>query len=285
MRAPLAPPDFVSWPLSDGYLLNGRLWRPRGQASDTAILYLHGIQSHGGWFEWSASLLAAQRCAVLLPDRRGSGLNDALRGDVPAALRWRHDLDEIAANAEQQLGARRFALVGVSWGAKVAIDWALHNPKRAAAVLLIGPGLFPSVGLPLATRARVAGAAGLSPRSQFPIPLDDPALFTDSPAGQQFIADDPLKLTTATARFLWHSTLLDFRLRRLAAGALRTPLTVVLAGRDRIIDNTPTEAWARRIAGRGCAIRRLESEMHTPEFSESPQPFTAVLQDWLGAIG
>lgn len=79
MCTPHSPPEFHSWTMSDGYVLHGRLWHPAGIARDGAILYLHGIQSHGGWFEWSASLLAHLGYPVLLPDRRGSGLNRPAR--------------------------------------------------------------------------------------------------------------------------------------------------------------------------------------------------------------
>jgi len=83
--------------MSDGYALAGRIWTPEvpagggdhagtpAHANDATvrwpmrvILYLHGIQSHGGWFEWSASRLAAAGHIVLLapagqwPEYRGS---------------------------------------------------------------------------------------------------------------------------------------------------------------------------------------------------------------------
>ncbi|HMQ16427.1 MAG TPA: hypothetical protein PKC49_10665, partial [Phycisphaerae bacterium] len=59
MRSPLSPPKLIQWTAADGYVLSGRVWTPaQTPARSPAVLYLHGIQSHGGWFEWSASLLA-----------------------------------------------------------------------------------------------------------------------------------------------------------------------------------------------------------------------------------
>ena len=65
-------------------------------------------------------------------------------------------------------------------------------------------GLFPSVDVGFATRAGIGLSLLAGGRRMFAIPLNDPALFTDNPAGHEFIAGDPLKLTHATARFFWH---------------------------------------------------------------------------------
>ena len=48
MRRPLTPPELHTWPMSDGYALRGRMWLPRTPATRCAVLYVHGIQSHGG---------------------------------------------------------------------------------------------------------------------------------------------------------------------------------------------------------------------------------------------
>ncbi|MBU0618189.1 MAG: alpha/beta hydrolase, partial [Planctomycetes bacterium] len=111
MRPPLIPPVFQRWTMSDGYLLRGRVWSPSLGDASRAIIYLHGIQSHGGWFEWSASVLASAGCTVVLPDRRGSGLNDAHRGDTPSWQRWLLDIDELAAWTQAEFGAERIDLV------------------------------------------------------------------------------------------------------------------------------------------------------------------------------
>ena len=72
--------------LPDGYEAYARYWSPpvcRG-----GVLYLHGIQSHGGWYERSAARLCESGFAVLQPDRRGSGRNQPQRqlGEAPDLL-------------------------------------------------------------------------------------------------------------------------------------------------------------------------------------------------------
>src|SRR5262245_32114866 len=152
MRAPLTPPTFRTWMMSDGYEIQGRVWNPNptgegvggphdeqaaaddhgtrvasgthspplgGVGSDRhAYLYFHGIQSHGGWFEWSASILAQDGSPVIVPDRRGSGLNREARGDTPSIERWLDDVDEIATWVEREFDITKLRIVGVSWGGK-----------------------------------------------------------------------------------------------------------------------------------------------------------------------
>src|SRR5262245_45564310 len=143
MRPPRIAPTLHEWRMSDGYRVRGRMWNANRTHADLAFVYLHGIQSHGGWFEWSASLLAAGGRAVLLPDRRGSGLNREARGDVPSLKRWNDDVDEVVEWTARELGVARVAVVGVSWGGKLAVSLALRAPRRVARLLLVTPGVFP----------------------------------------------------------------------------------------------------------------------------------------------
>ena len=254
MRPPLTPPEFRSWTLSDGYALRGRIWVPSCRARTPVVIYLHGIQSHGGWFEWSASLLAEMGAVVLLPDRRGSGLNDRGRGDTPSAERWLTDIDELAEWAGVEYGADR--------------------------MLLITPGVFPTLDVGLAARVGIGISLLAGGRHSFDIPLNDPQLFTDNPAGQDFIARDPLRLTRATARFLWHSRRLDAWLARVRPQSLAASITLILAGNDAIICNTPTEQWLRRVAVRPPRVIVVPGSAHTLEFAADPSPLRGTLGDW-----
>jgi alpha-beta hydrolase superfamily lysophospholipase len=280
MRSPLSPPKLIQWTAADGYVLSGRVWTPaQTPARSPAVLYLHGIQSHGGWFEWSASLLAQAGLAVILPDRRGSGLNAEARGDTPAMERWLEDIDEVARWATRELGPERFLLVGASWGGKLAAAWALREPGRVRGLLLVAPGLYPRVGLgPLAV-LKVVIALLVHSTGMFPIPLRDAALFTDNPAGRAFIAGDPLALQEATARFLHQSRRLDRLLLDADDGALRPETLLLLAQRDRIIRNEPTVAWLERVTSGRCRIMTLPGASHTLEFEQDSQ-YEAVLRAW-----
>ncbi|MGE0479850.1 MAG: alpha/beta fold hydrolase [Phycisphaerae bacterium] len=280
MLTPETLPTLTCWQMSDGYEIRGRFW-PAPQPADVAILYLHGIQSHGGWYEGSAAHLAAGGLPVMMPDRRGSGLNEAARGDTPGAQRW---FDDVAAHCEWlrgATGARRLALVGVSWGGKLAAAFALRRPAELYALLLIAPGIFPAVTLAVTRRVHVGWSLlSRDPTRQFAIPLHDPRLFTANPAGQKFIAADPLKLTHVTARFLYESARVDRALARAASASLAPATTLLLAGDDRIIRNDATERGLRRIAARPATVHTFPAAGHTLEFEADSAQFLATIRAW-----
>lgn len=295
MIPPLSAPTFESWRFSDGYVARGRTWNcgaraaaSRAPASTTGILYLHGIQSHGGWYEWSASVLAASGSPVVLCDRRGSGLNDAARGDAPSPQRLLQDLDELAAALRERTGVTRVAVVGVSWGGKLAIAWLRRGSaeaRRASHLMLIAPGLFPRVDVSPLTKLGIAGALLFGGRWRFEIPLSEPALFTDNPAGQAFIANDHHKLTRATARFLFGSARLDAAVRRTPSRGLRVDVQALLAGQDRIIHSGKTAAWLERSAARSARVEWLDEAGHTLEFEPDRTEFESLLREWSTCFG
>lgn len=276
--SPLAPTR-LSLTYSDGYQAFARWW-PASEAGP-AVLYLHGIQSHGGWYESSAGRLAAAGCAVLMPDRRGSGENTVDRGHAPSPRRLLRDVGESVAWLRERAGAERVELVGVSWGGKLALASHVEHPSATRSLSLVAPGLFPVVDLPAMQKLRIAAAIRLAPRRRFPIPLGEPHLFTENPRRQAYIRDDELSLREATAAFFWASRRLDS-----AARAARTsppvPLRVFLAERDRIIDNGATRAWVRSLEAwptRGVVEYRGAS--HSLEFELDPSGYLDDLVDWV----
>lgn len=266
--------------MSDGYTIRGRTWNLSGSAERTPVLYLHGIQSHGGWYEWSGSLLAAQGHSVMMPDRRGSGFNFRKRGDVTRNERWLDDVSEHVAWLCKQTGSEQVAIVGVSWGGKLAASWAYKNPALTEKLLLIGPGIFPRVDLKWSEKCGVGAALIKSPGQYFPIPLNDAELFTSNKDGQTFIEQDELTLRDVTARFLIQSRKLDRELQRLPENALNVPICLLLSEKDRIIDNGKTRDWAQRVCKTSPLVVDFPAERHTLEFSHNREAFAASLERW-----
>ena len=231
----------------DGRELAYRAYRAGATPAATAVVYLHGIESHGVWFALAAERLRRRGYDVFLLDRRGSGLNRENRGFVSGDAGSDAELlgDVGAFLAPLHRDYRRVALVGLSWGGKLALAETLTAPRSVDALILVTPGLVPAVGYGALEQARIASAALVRPEAAFRTPIE-PGMFTTTPAWLAFIRDDPLRLRYVTARFLMATRGLD---RTIARGAAerRTPALLVLAGRDRIIDNE----GARLLMARG----------------------------------
>lgn len=264
---------------SDNYEAFARLWLPPSPRG--GVLYLHGIQSHGLWFEGSAHRLAEAGLAVLLPDRRGSGRNDVERGHARSARLLLRDIADGLDELHVRTGFDRFHLLGVSWGGKLAAAFVGHAPARVASLTLVAPGLFPRVDVPVGRKVRIAVAAVVSRRSLVDIPLDDPQLFTGNPVRREFIEADPLRLRKATAAFMFASRMLDRRVEALARCLTGCPLRLFLAGKDRIINNEKTKAFVRCLAWPARDIVEYPEAHHTLEFEPDPRPFFDDLVSWL----
>ncbi|MEU3756439.1 alpha/beta fold hydrolase [Streptomyces olivoreticuli] len=65
----------------DGADLALHLWRPKNLKG--AIFYFHGLQSHAGWLWEVGPQYANNDIALFVLDRRGSGISDGERNDIP----------------------------------------------------------------------------------------------------------------------------------------------------------------------------------------------------------
>jgi alpha-beta hydrolase superfamily lysophospholipase len=277
-------PAVRSFLAGDGYPQSALGWRsafadaaPRG-----IVLALHGVQSHAGWYHGLGRRLAGAGYEAVFPDRRGSGANRLARGHAPSARRLVEDIGRIAGELKAGAPSRPVVLAGISWGGKLVLAAAARFPDRIDAIALIGPGLTPRVGVPRRERLGIAAAVltGRSARVTFPIPLADPALFTADPEAQEFIAGDPLSLRRGTAGLLASSFFLDRMVRR-ASGRVRQPALLLLAGRDRIVDNARTLAIFERLAGPSKRVIEYPEAHHTLEFEPDPSRYARDLIAWL----
>jgi pimeloyl-ACP methyl ester carboxylesterase len=209
---------------------------------DHALIYLHGIESHGEWFLPAASRLRELGVTTILLDRRGSGLNSHLEpGHADSAAELLEDVRLLRA----KLGPQRFALVGLSWGGKLALAAALAQPDSWTRLILITPGLVPRVDLAWSEKFRLLACWAFRPHARFGVPIE-PEMFTQTPHWLDYLRQDPMRLKRVTAKFLRASVSLDSYVRS-RIEKLRVPSLLLLAGDDSIIDNDKTRRLFERI--------------------------------------
>ncbi len=266
----------------DGYMAHARRWR--ANPARGAVLYLHGIQSHGGWYEGSGSHLAEAGYDVLMPDRRGSGHNAQDRGHADSPRRLLDDVRELVDLLRHESGRAEVHVIGVSWGGKLATAAAASGVEGIASLTLVAPGVFPRVDLPKMEKVRVAWSLLADPHRTFAIPLDDERLFTSNPDRIAFVRNDPLRLRELTGAFLITSRRLDRMAQGLVDSAWRGPVHLLLAGHDPIIDNDRTRTWHSRLASNRRRLSEFADGHHTLEFDPDPMPMRNTVRDWLDEV-
>ena len=279
------PAPRPGWPvpeplvLDDGY--RTQVYRHRavgGTPSRLPVLYLHGIQSHPGWFFASAAALAGDGHEVFQVTRRGSGTSCRDRGHARSAGQLLADIAAAEKFVLARMQAERLHLVGVSWGGKLAAVRAAQGAEAGpiASLTLIAPGIAARVDVSARVKLGVAACLFACPRKGFAIPLNDPELFTDNEAMRGFLRGDPLRLRRATARLMYASRRLDRMLAGADEGMLKMPVTLILSARDRIIDNDAVRWMVGRLTAGQADVRELPGA-HTLEFEPDPNDFHAAL--------
>jgi proline iminopeptidase len=137
--------------------INGvRIWyrvAGRGDAGAPPVVFLHGGPGQGSvHFAQLAGPAMERRLRMVYLDQRGSGLSER-----PANRAYSMDL--LVADIEgvrERLGAPRIVVVGHSFGAALALEYAAHYPQRTAGVVVAAGMWNAPLQVPLRCRSLVA---------------------------------------------------------------------------------------------------------------------------------
>lgn len=268
---------------SDGVRLAVHRTTPATQVIRGTIISLHGIQSHAGWYSRSSTCLAEAGWDVWFMDRRGSGLSGGDRGHAAHSERLVNDVVAVLRRIHLLRPPGPVVLQAVSWGGKLAAAVARLHPELIDALALLYPGIHSVIRPSPRQRCLLWLADVLRVRQRrVLIPFDDATLFTNDPARQQFLREDPLSLRAATTGFL----IADRHLTRLAQASgphNQLPTLLMLAGKDRIIDNARMRQFFDSIAATEKTLIEFPEATHTLEFDACFEDFMHAYLVWLNA--
>lgn len=263
----------------DGAALQYRLFRapeePRG-----ALVYLHGIQSHGGWYLDTAQEVARRGYSMYLTDRRGSGASTEQRGYFESREQLVGDVREFVDLARADHPGQPVFLVGGCWGARPAVTFAVESQDSLAGLILISPALAAKVDLTVPEKLKVIAGGTLRPRSKVRIPLS-PELFTRNPKWLQFIREDPLVLHEVATSFFLKQALWDKWIAKQTG--LRLPLLLLQSGRDEIVDVPKVRTWFERQASEDKRYVLYPEFDHLLDFEDERGRYWDDLVEWLDA--
>ena len=141
MLAARASPGQPAEPLAvaEGYITGADgvklFYRKVGSSPAVAVL-LHGGPGSNINAVWPDLQPLARTRTVVMYDQRGGGRSEVLTD--PGRLTATHHVRDLEA-LRSALGLPRFALIGESWGAGLAVLYAAAHPDRVERLLLIGP--------------------------------------------------------------------------------------------------------------------------------------------------
>ncbi len=229
------------------------------------------------WRHWLERL--GERHTVLRYDERGCGLSDAEVGE-PSVETWVGDLEAVVDAARLE----RFALLGISQGAAIAVSYAARHPERVSDVVLYGGYARGRQlrGQRAEEEALVAAIrAGWTSRDPSFRHLFSMLFLPHATPEQMAWYDDLLRKTTSA-----EAAIRLFRARGLvdvvAAASTVDVRTLVLHARgDRVVPSEEGRLLASRVPGARLVV--LDSENHILlEDEPAWETFLAELDDFLG---
>jgi pimeloyl-ACP methyl ester carboxylesterase len=260
-------------------------WAAWGPAGASRLLVLHGGPGAHHDYLLPQLLRLAERRDCVFYDQRGGGRSKL---DTLAPVTWRTQVDDLAAVADALVGDAPLHLVGYSWGALLALLYALEGARTPASLTLIDPA-------PLSRAYRQQFEAEFARRAQSPavqamraelqasglrerdpdayrqraFELSVAGYFHDPTRARDLT---PFRVTGRVQQSVWES-LGDFDLvPRL--GAVACP-TLVVHGRQDPIPLASSEAAAAAIPGAQLAV--IEECGHVPYVEQPGALFAAVL--------
>ncbi len=237
-----------------------------------AVVLLHGIASHMGWYRGLGEALSERGISVYLPDRRGSGISEGERGHAEDWTTLVDDARQVCDEVRRRTPDAPITLLGISLGGLFASALAIRHPKACDGLILSAPALATAVKVPLPRRLRVLRRSFTHPTRLYDLPFG-PAQIVHRPDWLRVLEGDPLRTRQVSARFLTSM----FKCQKFVArqfARIQVPSYCMLGGDDQVIDNV----GVRRIVGQSHdAARWIETFEEAPHVIPSALPRDALL--------
>ena len=127
-------------PLGTIHQVGDQMVHATDQGAGRPVIMIHGASGNVRDFTFDLTGPLSQKYRVIAMDRPGFGYST--RPDVPGAWRPAAQAAQLRA-AAQAMGVEKPILVGHSWGASVALAWALDAPDEVSGVVAASGAMMP----------------------------------------------------------------------------------------------------------------------------------------------
>jgi acylglycerol lipase len=164
-----------------------RSWRP-ASAPRAVVVICHGVNSHGGQYDWVGQQFAASGYAAFALDLRGRGRSDGDRFYVEHVADYVSDVAATIALAKSRHPGHPVFLLGHSAGGVVSSVYVLENPSAVAGFICESFAFqVPAPGFALAA---IKGLSHIAPH--LPVLKLKNEDFSRDPKAVEALNNDPL---------------------------------------------------------------------------------------------
>ena len=244
----------------DGSKLYYDCWPAR--PDEPCVIYLHGLESHMGWFLNLAEFLNSKHINVYAFDRRGSGLNKNNSGNFSSRY-LSSDLNMFIDLVKKEHPESGIFLIGLCLGGKIAVDFFSYHKDCLDGLILISPSLRNKLKFSLAEKFSIL----FRPNRMLKVPIKD-EMFTSNERWLKYIEKDSLRLRNIPAQHLLEIAKMERHLGE-ASGNIKLPVLLMLAGIDEIIDTDGVKRWYEKLPSRDKTLKFYKDYHHLLTFEEN----------------
>jgi alpha-beta hydrolase superfamily lysophospholipase len=242
-----------------------------------AVVMVHGFSAHCGLLRHVPAALVRAGFAVTAFDCRGHGRSEGRHGYVRRFSDYADDLGRVIARARDRSPGLPLAVAAHSQGVAVTLDYLFRGVGTFDALVAAAPYLDLKMKVPLYKRmiSPVMGVLWPTLTMSNEIALD---LTCSDPKACAAMAADPLIRHVATPRW-FNEVRATQAWARAAAGELKTPTLILMAGDDRLVSNEATLAFAQA-AGPIVEVKRYDKLFHEMFLEPERDQVIADLLRW-----
>lgn len=214
----------------NGVTITGRSWGTIAE-SNCAIVLIHGLGAHSGWFEAIARRLKVRGVYTVAYDQLGFGKRSNQK--FCGIQQWLEDVHTVYNYVKEQMGNKPVFLAGNSMGAVIAL--AGVPGIKPAGLVLFSPGFEGhKQAFTMAFRVKAIVQALLRPDTEIQVPYSIETVSRDQQV-RDWINVDGEKRFNVPGRMLLELLKLT---RRLPKGykQIHVPLLMMTSGQDKVVD-------------------------------------------------
>jgi acylglycerol lipase len=245
-----------------------------GGRDEPCVIYLHGLESHMGWFLNLAEFLNLKNINVYAFDRRGSGLNKNSSRNFSSRY-MSSDLKIFIDLVKKDHPGSGIFLIGLCLGGKIAVDFFSYHRDCLDGLILISPSLKTKLKFSLSDKFSIL----FRPNSILKVPIKD-AMFTSNEKWLKYIEKDSLRLRYIPAQHLLEIAKMERHLVK-ASGNIRLPVLLMLAGIDEIIDTAGVKRWYEKLPSPDKTLKFYKDYHHLLTFEENAALVMEDIAVWI----
>jgi len=255
--------------------VTGRTW---GSASEcqAAVLLIHGLGAHSGWFEALARRLKVRNLFVLSYDLVGFGKR--IKQHYFSPKQWLTDLTAAYAYLKQLVGDKPIYLIGNSMGSIVALKGC--PMLKPAGLALLSPGFEGHAQtFPISYRVKTVIQALISPDQEMALPYNL-ELVTSDKTVRDWLSNDPEWRFAVPGRMLFDLLKITQELRW-SKLSVPCPALMLTAGKDRLVDNQVNARLFQRLASPSKRSRCFETAVHDLPLDPAVDEVAEEIAQWI----